>query len=160
MPNESRAGSDRLKKILGELSKKVTKVGWFPTDIYPPDAGRNRKGGTPVAQVAFWLNGGTGNMPARPFFTEAYTLNQVAIRDLMVRLVKLCLAGGCTPDEAMRQVGLFLEGAVIRNIKSQKYEKLNEEYAKWKEKYHTSPQMLIDTNLLWSSLKSVVETAK
>lgn len=154
------SGSRRLKALLASLDKKTVSTGWFETDRYEADPARNRKGGMPVALVAFWLDNGTTNMPARPFFREAVASSLSEIKQLIKRNVGLVSQDKMTPDEALMQVGLFLEGKIIDNIKSQRFAPLSERHLEWKKQFHSNPQMLIDTGKLWQSLKSKVEEAE
>lgn len=157
MPEDDRSGTVQLKKALKDLGSKAVHTGWFDTDKYPPDTARGRKGGMPVAQVAFWLNGGFGATPARPFFTEAVTTNEGEIRELVRRLHKGVINGSMTADSALGVLGQYIEGKIIDNIKSQKYAGLSESYKTWKKRFHSDPQVLIDTSLMWQSCMSKVE---
>jgi len=151
------SGSEQLKKSLDEMSRKVVKTGWFETARYPADEKRGRAGGEYIAAVAYWLNKGTPNMPARPFVSDAIGMNENQIKALARKLMSRVLNGDMTTDEAMGQIGLYIEGLIIKNIKSQRYAALSEDYRKWKSKFHNEPQILIDTGLLWQTVTSRVE---
>lgn len=151
------SGSEQLKKVMNDMSKKCVKVGWFETSRYPDDERRGRKGGQYVAAVAYWLNKGTPSVVARPFFDEAIYLNESQIKSVARGLMSKALAGQMSADEAMGQIGLYIEGLILRNIKSQKYADLSDDYKAWKKKFHADPQILIDTGLLWQTLISKVE---
>lgn len=143
--------------MLSDLGNKSVKIGWLDKEKYPPNEERNRKGGEYVAAVAYWLNKGTPRIPARPFFSEAIELNEAVIKQLITSMTRKVLAGEISAEEALGQVGLFIEGEVIKNIRSQKYASLNEDYFNWKKKFHADPQMLIDTSLMWKSVVSRVQ---
>lgn len=153
--NHNRSGSDKLKDFLRGAQKKSIQTGWFENSKYTPDKERNRKGGEYVAAVAYWLNKGSENMPARPFFSEA-----VADHSYIKALIKAAMLqvaqGNMTMDVALGQVGLAIEAKIIENIKSQKYAGLSEDYEEWKRKFHKSPQILIDTGQLWQQVTSRV----
>ena len=151
------SGSEQLKKSMDEMSRKVVKVGWFETARYPADEKRGRAGGEYVAAVAYWLNKGTPHMPARPFVSDAIMTNEQNVKTLARKLMSKVLNGELSTDEAMGQIGLYIEGLIIRNIKSKNYEALSEDYRRWKMKFHNEPQILIDTGLLWQTLTSRVE---
>lgn len=154
------SGSKQLKAAIRETAAKSVEVGWFPTARYPADEARGREGGEYVAQIAFWLNNGTSSMAARPFFSEAIYLNENEIKTFAASRIMRVARGEMTPDEAMGQIGLFIEGLIIDNIKSQKYAALSQEYYNWKKKFHKEPQILIDTGLLWQSVTSKVGSAE
>jgi hypothetical protein len=151
------SGSEQLKKAMSDMAKMSVKTGWFETSRYPDDEKRNRTGGTFVAAVAYWLNKGTPTMVARPFFSDAIYMNENRIKDVARKLMSKVLAGQLSPDEAMGQIGLFIERLIIENIKSQRYAGLTDEYMEWKKKFHSEPQILIDTGLLWQTVISKVE---
>lgn len=69
MPAFKLSGGDALEKRLKEISRNLEKpsklrVGFLEGATYPD------KNSTPVAQVAFWNNFGTGTAPPRPFFSN------------------------------------------------------------------------------------------
>lgn len=151
-----RSGSEQLKKAMREMQGYSVQVGWLDGAKYPPDAKRHRKGGTPIAMVAYWLNNGTPHMPARPFFSEAVAANQTAIKNMIKNAAMAVFNGQMTAEQALGQVGLFLESKIIENIKSQKYAALSEDYFKWKQQFHNSPQTLIDTAAMWQDVMNKV----
>lgn len=150
------SGSEALKEAIKAAASKQVEVGWFPTARYPSDTARGREGGEYVAQIAFWLNNGTSTMVARPFFSEAIYLNESEIKAFAASRILKVSRNEMDIDTAMGQIGLFIEGLIIDNIKSQKYAALSKEYYNWKKKFHKEPQILIDTGLLWQSVTSKV----
>ncbi len=149
---------ERHRAKLKGLAGKQVEIGWFETDRYPADPDRKRKGGQHVSAVAYWLDNGTARIPARPFFKVTFIENQEGAKKLIINNTASYLAetfsGG--PDAVLGQVGLYFERLIIKKIKSQQFAPLSKPYYRWKEKFHASPQILIDTGHLWKTLTSRV----
>lgn len=101
-------GGDKLQAKLAEIAKRVQgkhslKVGFLEGATYPDESG------TPVAQVAFWLNYGTKTSPARPFFTDMIDEKSSGWGDALLRLLKL---NNYDVDAALEKLGDGISGQV------------------------------------------------
>lgn len=80
-------GGAKLQAKLKEIAKKVEgkhelRVGFLEGATYPDEAG------TPVAQVAWWLNYGTQTAPPRPFFTDMIKAKSDGWGDSLARILQ------------------------------------------------------------------------
>lgn len=94
-------GGDALRAKLEEIAKKIEgahelRVGFLEGAPYPDEAG------TPVAQVAWWLNYGTKTAPPRPFFTNMIAAKSDKWGDNLARILQ---SNGFDIDNALGQMG-------------------------------------------------------
>ena len=94
----------KLKEIAKRIEgKKALKVGFLEGATYPDEAG------TPVAQVAFWLNYGHGKTPPRPFFTDLIAAKSDSWGDSLGRILE---QNDWDVDKSLRQLGEGIAGQV------------------------------------------------
>lgn len=113
-------GSKMIKDqiaALKELRGKEVQTGWFDSDKYPD--------GTSTAYVARIVNFGcvvkqngiTIIIPARPFMQKAYA-NFVSNRKKLENgLAKKLIEGKITPEQALAQIGMAMEGCIVESIR-------------------------------------------
>ncbi|WVR18071.1 tail completion or Neck1 protein [Burkholderia phage Bm1] len=111
-------GLERQIDALKSADNMRLDVGWFETEIYPPDKERNRKGGIPIAQVAYWNEFGNARIPSRPFMRKAASQGQKKVTALAAQLSAQVLAGTMPIETALKQIGLLMEGEVVDSIKN------------------------------------------
>lgn len=101
---------ERIKKMLQEIERTQTRVGWFESAKYPD--------GTPVAYVATIQEFGyaAGGIPPRPFLRRTTDEQQPAWKSLMGMAVKGMIAGNRTPYQTMELLGLQAAGDVRKTI--------------------------------------------
>lgn len=114
------SGSTMLEaqiKALKELRGKEVQTGWFESDKYAD--------GTSTAYVARIVNFGcvvkqngiTIIIPARPFMQKAYA-NFVSNRKKLENgLAKKLIEGKITPEQALAQIGMAMEGCIVESIR-------------------------------------------
>lgn len=112
MAAKSFTGGAALEKKLAEIAKRVAskrslKVGFLEGATYPDAAG------TPVAQVAFWLNYGHGKTPPRPFFTDLISAKSDSWGDALARILEL---NDWDVDKSLNQLGEGIAGQVRQAI--------------------------------------------
>jgi hypothetical protein len=110
-------GGDKLKRHLAAIAAKLStagavKVGFFKGATYPADAKKNRKGGLPVAQVAFWNEFGTSRAPPRPFFRGMIAKNSPQWGEQMATVAK------ANEYDATATLNLMGEGIKDQLVKS------------------------------------------
>ncbi len=88
---------DALNAKLKELSGIETKVGWFPSAVYPD--------GTPVALAAASNEFGHGATPPRPFFRTTVAAEQQAWAGYAAQGAKAVLNGKLTGVQVMDGIG-------------------------------------------------------
>lgn len=113
-------GSKMIKDqiaALKELRGKEVQTGWFDSDKYPD--------GTSTAYVARIVNFGcvvkqngiTIIIHARPFMQKAYA-NFVSNRKKLENgLAKKLIEGKITPEQALEQIGMAMEGCIVESIR-------------------------------------------
>lgn len=103
------SGGDKLQAKLKELADKIgnnsVSVGFLENATYPD--------GTPVAQVAFWLNYGTKTAPPRPFFTDMIREKSPGWGNT---LAKLCKAEDFDIHKVMGIMGEGIKGQLQQAI--------------------------------------------
>lgn len=85
---------------------KVLKVGFFPSAKYET--------GVQVAQLAFWQEFGTINIPPRPFMRNAIAQNKEKWGDLFSTQLK----NGTDAETALNAVGEIARGDVLMSLTS------------------------------------------
>ncbi len=102
-----RSGTNRLEKVIKELSNKTLKVGWFESAKYDD--------GTPVAYVATIQEYGFAakNIPPRPFMRPTKDHKMSSWKEYMRSGAKAVLRGGVTIDQVFDQVG----GKMVGDLK-------------------------------------------
>ncbi len=112
MAAKSFTGGAALEKKLAEIAKRVAsnrtlKVGFLEGATYPDE------NGTPVAQVAFWLNYGHGKTPPRPFFTDLIAAKSNSWGDALARILEL---NDWDVDKSLELMGEGIAGQVRQAI--------------------------------------------
>jgi len=114
---------ERLKQL-----KDVTvEAGWFETARYQggkdvPEA----QVGMSIAKVArineFGATIDRGNfkitIPARAFMRNAYANIRAKRGEMQKRIAKGIISGKIKPEQAFKQIGLFMEGEIVESIKN------------------------------------------
>ncbi len=115
---------------------------------------RYEKGKTPatIADVAFWNEFGTENIPARPFIRGWMDQHGKEIQETMFKLMKLVLQGKIQKEQALEQLGLWMAG----QIKAYMAEGVPPPNAESTIKAKGSSTPLIDTGVLRSSISHEV----
>ncbi len=106
------SGGDKLRAKLEEIAKKIEghhelRVGFLEGAKYPDEAG------TPVAQVAWWLNYGTKSAPPRPFFTSMIAAKSDKWGDALARILK---DNGYDVQNALALMGEGISGQLRQAI--------------------------------------------
>lgn len=91
----------KLNKSLNFPESVEIKAGFLGNDFYPD--------GTPVAKVAYWNDGGTPNIPERPFLTSAKIIN----KDTWVKMIKIKLKNS---DSNFNKIGTDMVKKLKTNI--------------------------------------------
>ncbi|QRE00520.1 hypothetical protein [Burkholderia phage BCSR129] len=110
-------GLEEHIKALQSAENVQVDIGWFETEVYPPNEERNRKGGIPIAQVAYWNEFGNSRIPSRPFMRKAAADGRPKVAALAAKLSPAVLSGQMTIEQALKQIGLLMEGEVVDSIK-------------------------------------------
>lgn len=102
-----------LKAALEKLgnSKKVLRVGFLETATYANSEGE----ALPVAQVAYWNEYGTENIPPRPFFRKTIAENSSEWGKQVGQLLK---ANNYDADAALNKMGEHIKGQLTESILS------------------------------------------
>jgi hypothetical protein len=119
------AGNYTLSKQLADLKAMdgmELSVGWFDTDVYPPNPDRNKPGGIPVAQVVYWNEFGTKTAPARPAVRTAVADGEQNIKEKAKELSKKVVSGQISPETALGKLGGEIEGMIVDSIKDGDWE--------------------------------------
>lgn len=113
---------DNLEKQIKYLRTHGVKVGIFGTKA------EEEHDGTKVVEYAFWLNGGTLYMPARPFWDRATQTNvaEKAIEKQQKAILKQVFKGTITGKQALLQLGIYISQRIKEMIISNDYEPLKE----------------------------------
>ncbi len=112
-------GGRRLKQHLLGLDRAArgrgpsVKVGFFSTARYPTD-----RGGQSVAEVAYFNEYGTRDIPERPFFRQAIRIGRPQLRKLAAREMKRA-NGAARPDRVSDRL-LRSAGERFKNIIQQR----------------------------------------
>ena len=100
-----------LKAALEKLSgkAKVVRVGFLEEATYPNADGES----LPVAQVAYWNEYGTEDIPPRPFFRKTVKEN----KDKWVNAIKTLVAKSQDIDKVLNTVGLLAQEDIAQSIR-------------------------------------------
>lgn len=162
---------ERHMKALKGIEGKKVEAGWFESDIYPAGGTRGKAGATggeqgiPVARVARILEFGasikrqsssgkeyTINIPARPFMRYAWSQFSNSRVEIQAKIAHKLVQGKITPDQALGQIGLAIEGHIARSIKT----------GPWAPNAPVTVRIkgfdkpLIDTGHMWKTVSSKV----
>lgn len=105
-------GGDKLQAKLKEIAKKIEgshelRVGFLEGATYPDEAG------TPVAQVAWWLNFGTQTAPPRPFFTDMIKAKSDGWGDALASILQ---QNGFDVKDALMKMGEGISDQVRKSL--------------------------------------------
>lgn len=137
---------------LKAIGEKTVETGWFESDKYPD--------GTSTGYIARVVNFGcvvkqngmTIIIPSRPFMPEAYRIFVADRKKLENGLAKKLLEGKITPDQALNQIGMALEGCIVKSIRDGAWEP-NAPSTIAKKGFD---KPLIDTAHMWQTVNSKV----
>lgn len=103
-------GAEQLRMLLGGISNKVGKVGFFPSSVY--------EDGTPVAYVATIQEYGVAQkgIPPRPFMRPTIEKQRMTWRAIADQGARSMLAGKATGDQVLEAIGLKASGDIRRTI--------------------------------------------
>lgn len=103
-------GAEQLRMLLGGISNKVGKVGFFPSSVY--------EDGTPVAYVATIQEYGVAQkgIPPRPFMRPTIEKQRMTWRAIADQGARSMLAGKATGDQVLEAIGLKAAGDIRRTI--------------------------------------------
>ena len=149
--NESKMIKDQIA-ALKRLEGKSVETGWFESDRYD--------NGDQVAYIARIVNFGcvvdTGKMriviPARPFMNKAYESFVQKRRKLESGIAKKLISGSISPDQALEQIGLFIEGEIVKSIRDGEWQP-NADSTIAKKGFD---KPLIDTSHMWKTVNSKI----
>lgn len=155
---------DQQRKSLEAIGGKKVEAGWFESDRYKGKAkgsgtkGKNRRrstgneAGPLVAHVARWNEFGSKNVPARPFMRLAGAKFAKDRKQIQSKIAGKIVAGKITPDQALGQIGLAMEGYIVDSIKNGGWAP----NAKSTEKRKGFNTPLIDTGTMFQTVSSKV----
>ena len=151
----AKGGSARLRAQIEKLKAFATingtvEAGFFETSRY--SSKDKSKDGLPLAQVARWNEFGAANRPARPFMRLAATNFSSDRKGIQYRISNRILHGQITAEQALGQIGLAMEAAIVDSIKNGNWPR-NAPYTIAKKGFD-SP--LIDTAQMWQGVASKV----
>jgi len=146
---------DMVTKHIAALEKMKgfsVEAGWFESAVYP--------NGTSVARVArvqefgAAIKRGKGVIiiPARPFMRLAYTRIKQKMPEVQKKIARRMIEGKIQPQQALSQIGLFMEGEIVASIKNGGW--APNAPSTVKRKGFDKP--LIDTAQMWQSVASKV----
>lgn len=145
-------------KALEALKGWSVEAGWFESARYP--AAKGKSVGVSVAQVARINEFGavikrgkaTIVIPPRPFMRGAYANIKQKMPEVQKKIASQLMAGKIKPEQALKQIGLFMEGEIVLSIKNGGWVKNAPSTAK--RKGFNTP--LIHTGHMWQSVVSKV----
>lgn len=148
--------------LLKKMKSVTVEAGWFESARY--QGGKDvpaAQVGMSVAQVARYNEFGTfsksGNqhIPPRPFMRGAYIKIVSKRGDIQKRITKQMFEGKITPDQAMIQIGAFMEGEIVESIKNGGWTP-NAPSTEKRKGFNTP---LIHTGQMWQTVASKVSEA-
>jgi hypothetical protein len=107
------------KQVIKDLSGRQVEAGWFESARYKAGKGVSEKQvGMSVAQIARINEFGTATIPARPMMRLASENFQRDRNEIQTKIGKKLIDGKITPDKALAQIGLAMEGKIVDSIKN------------------------------------------
>jgi hypothetical protein len=157
LPKRSQMIDNHIKAIREAVGSKV-EAGWFESDRY----GGTKKDsiGAPVAKIArinefgatITRGEGTIVIPARPFMRGAWMKFKNDRKKIQEKIARQIIERKITGDQAMAQIGLILEGYIVKSIKDGGWQGNADPTIK--KKRFDKP--LIDTGHMWKTVTSKV----
>lgn len=135
-----------LRNAVSKAAGGTVRVGILETQTYPTKDG---KGDVSVAQVAYWNEYGTANIPARPFFRNTIAEKQDEWADNAASILQH--ADGDV-GKALALIGEGVKGDIVEAI--QNFREPENAPSTVKKKGFNKP--LIDTGDLWRAIQSEV----
>lgn len=135
-----------LRNAVSKAAGGTVRVGILETQTYPTKDG---KGDVSVAQVAYWNEYGTANIPARPFFRNTIAEKQDEWADNAASILQH--ADGDV-GKALALIGEGVKGDIVETI--QNFSEPENAPSTVKKKGFNKP--LIDTGDLWRAIQSEV----
>lgn len=148
---------EALKKMKG----LTVEAGWFESSRYPSEDGRQGLLTSHVARMQEFgfttvLNFGHGpvriEVPARPFMRYAYEMFSKERRKYEQNIAKKIFSGTIDARQALGQIGLALEGCIVRSIRNGPWEP----NAPYTIKVKGFDKPLIHTSHMWQTVSSQV----
>lgn len=144
---------EQHRQALKGLGGKKVEAGWFETARYTAGPGvPEDKVGMSIAQVARFNEFGTATIPARPFMRLASVHFNRDRHDIQAKIGMKVIDGKITPEQALGQIGLAMEGKIVDSIKNGNWPPNAESTAK--AKGFNKP--LIDTAQMFKAVSSKV----
>jgi hypothetical protein len=110
---------EQHKKAIKELNGRKVEAGWFESARYKagPRIPANAVGMS-IAQVARINEFGTATIPARPAMRLAAATFNRDRNEIQAKIGKKVIEGKITPEQALGQIGLSMEGHIVDSIKN------------------------------------------
>lgn len=149
---------DKHIKALKEANGSKVEAGWFESDRY--GGTKKESVGVPVAKIARINEFGatitrgetTIVIPSRPFMRGAWLKFRSDRKKIQAKIAKQMVEKKLTGDQAMAQIGLILEGYIVKSIRDGGWQGNAESTIK--KKGFDKP--LIDTGHMWKTVSSKV----
>jgi bacteriophage protein of unknown function (DUF646) len=135
-----------LRNAVSKAAGGTVRVGILETQTYPAKDG---KGDVSVAQVAYWNEYGTANIPARPFFRNTIAEKQDEWADNAASILQHTDGD---VGKALALIGEGVKGDIVETI--QNFREPENAPSTVKKKGFNKP--LIDTGDLWRAIQSEV----
>lgn len=163
-------GMNRIMGALGQLPKGAVMVGWpgkgpkhKKVERSTTKAGKKRakassaESSMTIAQIAVIHEFGApaAGIPARPVMQETNRRSRDKLNALRIKLVREIYRGQITPEQALKQMGVFWEGEIKSTFRRGTFNPLKAATIKAKG----SSQPLIDSGQLRNSVTSRVVPA-
>jgi hypothetical protein len=156
---------EQHQELLKKMNGQTVEAGWFETARYQAGKGVPQKMvGVPVARIAKINEFGATikrgkkiiRIPARPFMRLATMNFKDKHTAIMQSLSKKIMRGQLKPEQALAQIGMFMEGLIVDSIKSGPWKRNSP--ATIAKKGFDKP--LIDTAQMWQAVTSKVVKSK
>ncbi len=153
------------QELLKKMHGTTVEAGWFETARYQAGKGVPQKMvGVPVARIARINEFGatikrgktTIRIPARPFMRAATAKFGQKHTPMMAALSKKIMRGQLKPEQALAQIGMFMEGLIVDSIKNGGWAR--NAPSTIRKKGFDKP--LIDTAQMWQAVTSKVVKSK
>ena len=153
--------NSRMSKQISALKKiegKKVQAGWFESDRYGASGDKNV--GESVARIARIQEFGATItrensviiIPARPFMRGAWTKFSSIKQEVQFKIASKIVAGELTAEQGLAQIGMSIEGCIVKSIKNGGWVKNAD--ATIAAKGFDKP--LIDTGHMWKTVNSKV----
>lgn len=139
-------GLEKELALMQKMANASVKIG------IQSDAGKHKKSGVDVVDIAIWNEFGTDEIPSRPFIRQCFADNQEAVSRRLRQVVNRVAKGGDLKNELSR-MGQWYENKQKHTLKKYPWEP-NSKATKKRKK---SSRPLIDTAQLVNSIRYEVK---